>query len=306
MDVKKSTDCKSRPPPNGTYPASSRVSIPLTNPSAAAGVSPLSTCSRSPGANLEAQPAFCEYFVNLMRVFSSMCQVYPDSHRNRPPRPPLPFFPKPPSRARAAPDAHAPRTRLGASRRKPHPPRHDRVAGPGRPRRLRGSSRGSPRRACRRSRVYPRRRPAPPRPAPRRPRLPRPPSPRSAPPGADLGDGGRGKRGLRGAGLGGAGRRLGYTRERRHARRGLPRLLPRRRRGRPGPATLSCRGGWGFLREAPRRVRGAWASGAARAREGGFGKNGRGGRGGRFRWESGYTWHMDEKTRIRLTKYSQK
>src|ERR687894_2496384 len=76
IGVKKSTDCKSRPPPKGTYPASSLVSIPLTNPSAAAGERPLSTCSRSPGANLEAQPAFCEYFVSLMRVFSSMRRLY--------------------------------------------------------------------------------------------------------------------------------------------------------------------------------------------------------------------------------------
>jgi hypothetical protein len=36
----------------------------------------LSTCSRSPGANLEPQPAFWEYFVSLMRVFSSMTGVY--------------------------------------------------------------------------------------------------------------------------------------------------------------------------------------------------------------------------------------
>src|SRR3712207_239662 len=77
IEVKKSTDCRSRPPPNGTYPASSRVSIPLTKPSAMAGASPLSTCSRSPGANLEAQPAFCEYFVSLMRVFSSTSRLYP-------------------------------------------------------------------------------------------------------------------------------------------------------------------------------------------------------------------------------------
>src|SRR5215217_2276259 len=76
IGVKKSTDCKSRPPPKGTYPASSLVSIPLTNPSAAAGERPLSTCSRSPGANLEAQPAFWEYFVSLMRVFSSMRRLY--------------------------------------------------------------------------------------------------------------------------------------------------------------------------------------------------------------------------------------
>src|ERR671917_2001293 len=41
------------------------------------GLSETSTCSRTPGANLEAQPAFCEYFVILMRVRSSMVQVYP-------------------------------------------------------------------------------------------------------------------------------------------------------------------------------------------------------------------------------------
>src|ERR671916_3088366 len=76
---KKSTDCRSRPPPNGTYPASSRVSMLLTKPSPAgkSGVSERSTCSRTPGANLEAQPAFVEYFVSLMRVRSSMVQVYP-------------------------------------------------------------------------------------------------------------------------------------------------------------------------------------------------------------------------------------
>src|SRR5215211_9245880 len=95
IGVKKSTDCRSRPPPNGTYPASSRVSIPLTKPSTAAGASPLSTCSRSPGANLEAQPAFCEYFVSLMRVFLSMRRLYPrPPHGNEPsprglPRPPF-------------------------------------------------------------------------------------------------------------------------------------------------------------------------------------------------------------------------
>ena len=72
IGVKKSADCKSRPPPNGMYPASSRVSMPLIKPSAAAGVSPSSACSRSPGENLEAQPALVEYFVSRMRVRSSM------------------------------------------------------------------------------------------------------------------------------------------------------------------------------------------------------------------------------------------
>src|SRR5215204_4319038 len=46
----------------------------LTNPSAAGepGVSSPKTCSRTPGANLDAQPAFVEYFVSLMRVRSSI------------------------------------------------------------------------------------------------------------------------------------------------------------------------------------------------------------------------------------------
>src|SRR5215212_1761719 len=88
IGVKKSTDCRSRPPPNGTYPASSRVSIPLTKPSAAAGTSPFSTCSRSPGANLEAQPAFCEYFVSLMRVFSFTGRLYPSPPFGTGPPPP--------------------------------------------------------------------------------------------------------------------------------------------------------------------------------------------------------------------------
>src|SRR5215210_8908077 len=57
-------------------PASSRVSIPLLKPSTDPGASPLSTCSRSPGANLEAQPAFVEYFVSLMRVRSSIAAEY--------------------------------------------------------------------------------------------------------------------------------------------------------------------------------------------------------------------------------------
>src|SRR5215203_3559152 len=76
MGVKKSAVCKSRPPPNGMNPASSRVSIPLTKPSTDPGASPLSACSRSPGANLEAQPAFVEYFVSLMRVRSSIAAEY--------------------------------------------------------------------------------------------------------------------------------------------------------------------------------------------------------------------------------------
>src|SRR5215210_5938989 len=88
IEVKKSTDCRIRPPPNGTYPASSRVSIPLTKPSAAAGASPFSTCSRSPGANLEAQPAFCEYFVSLMRVFSFTRRLYPSPPFGTGPPPP--------------------------------------------------------------------------------------------------------------------------------------------------------------------------------------------------------------------------
>src|SRR5215218_2235727 len=76
MGVKKSTDCRSRPPPNGMNPASSRVSIPLMKPSTDSGASPLSACSRSPGANLEAQPALEEYFVSLMRVRSSIAAEY--------------------------------------------------------------------------------------------------------------------------------------------------------------------------------------------------------------------------------------
>src|SRR3990170_2935914 len=76
MGVKKSTVCRSRPPPNGMNPASSRVSIPLTKPSSDSGASPLSACSRSPGANLEAQPAFVEYFVSLMRLRSSIGPEY--------------------------------------------------------------------------------------------------------------------------------------------------------------------------------------------------------------------------------------
>src|SRR5215217_3365175 len=77
MGVKKSAVCKSRPPPNGMNPASSRVSIPLTKPLDDPGASPLSACSRSPGANLEAQPALVEYFVSLMRVRSSIGQSIP-------------------------------------------------------------------------------------------------------------------------------------------------------------------------------------------------------------------------------------
>jgi len=76
MGVKKSVVCRSRPPPNGMNPASSRVLIPLTKPSCASGASPFRTCSRSPGANLEAQPAFVEYFVSLMRVRSSIAAEY--------------------------------------------------------------------------------------------------------------------------------------------------------------------------------------------------------------------------------------
>src|SRR5919106_903123 len=76
MGVKKSAVCRSRLPPNGMNPASSRVSIPLTKPSSDPGASPLSACSRSPGANLEAQPALEEYFVSLMRVRSSIAAEY--------------------------------------------------------------------------------------------------------------------------------------------------------------------------------------------------------------------------------------
>src|SRR5215216_9217 len=76
MGVKKSAVCRSRPPPNGMNPASSRVSIPLKKPPTDPGASPLSACSRSPGANLEAQPAFVEYFVSLMRVRSSIATEY--------------------------------------------------------------------------------------------------------------------------------------------------------------------------------------------------------------------------------------
>src|SRR5829696_8169560 len=76
MGVKKSALCRSRPPPNGMKPASSRVCIPLTKPFRDSGASPTSTCSRSPGANLDAQPAFVEYFVSLMRVRSSIAAEY--------------------------------------------------------------------------------------------------------------------------------------------------------------------------------------------------------------------------------------
>src|ERR671918_3188488 len=76
MGVKKSVVCRSRPPPNGMNPASSRVSIPLWKPSAGPGASPLSTYSRSPGANLEAQPALVEYLVSLMRVRLSIAAEY--------------------------------------------------------------------------------------------------------------------------------------------------------------------------------------------------------------------------------------
>ena len=44
----------------------------LTKPSTAVGASPLRACSRSPGANFDAQPALVEYFVSLMRVRSSI------------------------------------------------------------------------------------------------------------------------------------------------------------------------------------------------------------------------------------------
>src|ERR671913_289588 len=76
MGVKKSTVCRSRPPPNGMNPASSRVSIPLAKPSTDPGSSPSRTCSRSPGANLEAQPALVEYFVSLIRVRLSIAAEY--------------------------------------------------------------------------------------------------------------------------------------------------------------------------------------------------------------------------------------
>src|ERR671913_839272 len=76
MGVKKSTVCRSRPPPNGMNPASSRVSIPLAKPSTDPGASPSRMCSRSPGANLEAQPALVEYFVSLMRVRLSIAAEY--------------------------------------------------------------------------------------------------------------------------------------------------------------------------------------------------------------------------------------
>ncbi len=39
------------------------------------GVRPSSTCSRTPGANLEAQPAFVEYLVSLTRVLLSMSDI---------------------------------------------------------------------------------------------------------------------------------------------------------------------------------------------------------------------------------------
>jgi hypothetical protein len=50
----------------------------LTNPSAAGepGASSPKTCSRTPGANLDAQPAYVEYFVSLMRVRSSIAPKY--------------------------------------------------------------------------------------------------------------------------------------------------------------------------------------------------------------------------------------
>jgi hypothetical protein len=38
------------------------------SPEGEPGVSERSTCSRTPGANLEPQPAFVEYFVSLMRI----------------------------------------------------------------------------------------------------------------------------------------------------------------------------------------------------------------------------------------------
>src|SRR5215211_1770438 len=95
MGVKKSAVCRSRPPPNGMNPASSRVSIPLTKLSSDPGASPLSACSRSPGANLEAQPAFVEYFVSLMRVRSSIAAEYTPAllPGSECPSPRLPSFP---------------------------------------------------------------------------------------------------------------------------------------------------------------------------------------------------------------------
>lgn len=68
-------------PPNGTDSVSSRVYIPLTKPSSDSGASPSSACSRTPGANLEAQPAFVEYFVSLMRLRSS---IGPEYNHKRP------------------------------------------------------------------------------------------------------------------------------------------------------------------------------------------------------------------------------
>ena len=64
---------------NGMYPASSLVSMPLMEPSESAGASPCKACSRFPGANFDAQPAFVEYFVSLMRVLSSMTELYSQS-----------------------------------------------------------------------------------------------------------------------------------------------------------------------------------------------------------------------------------
>jgi hypothetical protein len=37
----------------------------------------LRACSRSPGANFDAQPALVEYFVSLMRVRSSIAKSIP-------------------------------------------------------------------------------------------------------------------------------------------------------------------------------------------------------------------------------------
>ncbi|CAA9489192.1 MAG: Glycosyl transferase, group 1, partial [uncultured Rubrobacteraceae bacterium] len=93
---------------------------------------------------------------------------------------------------------------------------------------------------------------------------------------SELPHGGGRERDLRGPGRGRPGDRLAHPRQRRHAWRGLPGLLPPRRREGPGAAVRKIRGGAGFLLGARGAMRGAVVPGRARA-----GTCGAGGSGGR-------------------------
>ena len=89
---------------------------------------------------------------------------------------------------------------------------------------------------------------------------------------ADVGTGGRRQRGLRGAGRIDAGAVVAHRRHGRAAGRGLPRLLPGRRRGGPGPAVGAGRNGRGLLPDVVRMVFTACARWSIRNASGGAGK----------------------------------